>query len=419
VPTPLGDKIRRLRKDKRYSLDRLAELADISKSYLWELENRETANPTMDKVAKIAAVLEVTPEFLLDNAQTESSDEVADRAFFRKYQKLSPPTKQKIHDILKVLQEDDRKEETTPIPPKGPIAEANRLSMLLNLSLGNDRFPVNVETLAKDYAGQFGHDDPIAHVVGDNLPGFEGALYATKSAGRQEWALVYNSAIEIPGRIRFTLAHELGHYILHRQMRKTFECSENDMLRWESEERRIEAEADVFASSLLMPIDDFRRQIGREVVDLELLDDCARRYGVSLTAAVLKWLEFTPQRALLVVSRDGHILWARSSQSALKSGAFFRVRNRVVPLPTGSLAACENIVAPERQGIELPAQTWFPQEPKDMSLREMKIVSDRYEQTMSLLILPKAEPRHLRPEDDDDDGGALDDYIQSGHLPKR
>jgi len=111
VPTPLGDKIRKLRKDKRYSLDQLAELADISKSYLWELENRETANPTMDKVAKIAAVLEVTPEFLLDNAQTESSDEVADRAFFRKYQKLPPPTKQKIQDILKVLQEHDKKKE--------------------------------------------------------------------------------------------------------------------------------------------------------------------------------------------------------------------------------------------------------------------------------------------------------------------
>lgn len=309
----------------------------------------------------------------------------------------------------------------TPIPPKSPIAEANRLSQLLTASLGGERFPVKVEQLAKGYAAQFGHPDPIANVIGDDLPGFEGALYATDNSGQREWALIYNSSVQVTGRIRFTMAHELGHYILHRQTRDIFQCSEDDMLRWESEEKRIEAEADVFASYLLMPIDDFRGRIGREVVDMELLDDCAKRYGVSLTAAVLKWLEFTPQRAVLVVSRDEHILWARSSQSALKSGAFFRTRNRVVPLPAGSFAACEDIMAPERQGIELAAQTWFPREPEDMSLREMKIVSDRYEQTMSLLILPKAEPRYWQREDGegDDDDGKLDDHIRSGHLPRR
>ncbi|AJP49430.1 XRE family transcriptional regulator [Rugosibacter aromaticivorans] len=111
MPTLLGDKIRKLRQGKRFSLDQLAELADTSKSYLWELENRDTANPTMDKVAKIAAVLGVTPEFLLDNQQTELSETVADRAFFRKYQKLPAETKQKIQDILKVIQEPDKKSE--------------------------------------------------------------------------------------------------------------------------------------------------------------------------------------------------------------------------------------------------------------------------------------------------------------------
>ena len=111
MPTPLGDKIRGLRQGKGYSLDQLAEMAGTSKSYLWELENRDSANPTMEKVAKIAAVLEVTPEFLLDNEQTEHSEAVADRAFFRKYQKLPAETKQKIQDSLKVIQEPQKKGE--------------------------------------------------------------------------------------------------------------------------------------------------------------------------------------------------------------------------------------------------------------------------------------------------------------------
>lgn len=105
MPNALGAKIRHLRKEKRMSLEQLAVLAETSKSYLWELENRDAANPTMDKVARIAEQLGVTAEFLLDDTATEASDEVEDRAFFRQYKKLPPNTKQKIQDILKVIQD--------------------------------------------------------------------------------------------------------------------------------------------------------------------------------------------------------------------------------------------------------------------------------------------------------------------------
>jgi len=105
VPTPLGIKIRQLRKEQGLSLDQLAAMAETSKSYLWELENRETANPTMDKVSKIAEKLGVTAEFLLNDKQEGHSVEDADKAFFRKYQKLPSPTKKKIQDILNVIQD--------------------------------------------------------------------------------------------------------------------------------------------------------------------------------------------------------------------------------------------------------------------------------------------------------------------------
>jgi len=105
VPTLLGTKIRQLRKKQGLSLDQLAAMAETSKSYLWELENRETANPTMDKVSKIAEKLGVTAEFLLNDEQVAHSAEDADKAFFRKYQKLPAPTKKKIQDILNVLRE--------------------------------------------------------------------------------------------------------------------------------------------------------------------------------------------------------------------------------------------------------------------------------------------------------------------------
>ena len=68
MPTPLGDKIRRLRKTQGYTLDKLAELAESSKSYIWELENKKPPRPSADKVAKIAVALGVTPDYLITDS---------------------------------------------------------------------------------------------------------------------------------------------------------------------------------------------------------------------------------------------------------------------------------------------------------------------------------------------------------------
>ena len=64
--------------------------------------------------------------------------------------------------------------------------------------------------------------------------------------------------------------------------------------------------------NFLMPLDDFRRQVPDDArVDIDVLRACAERYNVSLIAAVLRWLGYTRKRAILVVSCDGYILWAR------------------------------------------------------------------------------------------------------------
>jgi transcriptional regulator with XRE-family HTH domain len=103
VATPLGDKIRKLRKDLKLSMEALAAQADMSKSYLWELENNDDANPTMDKLASIARVLNTTPEFLAQDEQADMPEDAFDKAFFRNYKALKPETKQQLLEILKTL----------------------------------------------------------------------------------------------------------------------------------------------------------------------------------------------------------------------------------------------------------------------------------------------------------------------------
>ncbi len=269
-----------------------------------------------------------------------------------------------------------------------PPRAANRLVKLAEVfsaAHGVDRFPVEIPPLAMEAAHIFGWADPITQVQAANIKGFDGALFPGE--GRKEWLLLYNEAVSSPGRVRFTQAHELGHYILHRQHRESFQCSNSDMLNWSKDDKDIEGQADLFASYLLMPLNDYRKQVTTSV-DLDVLAHCADRYGVSLTAAILKWLQYTEEKAVLVMSNDGFINWAWSSEPAAKAGAFFRTRNNVISVPDGALASNSDIKH-DRAGTQISARVWFPHASADAPLREMKICAEQYGTVLSLLHLPR------------------------------
>ena len=297
---------------------------------------------------------------------------------------------------------------------KWPMAEANRLSAMLNRVLGADRFPVQMEELIRDYSRQCFPASPVTHILGEDLPGFEGALVA--NADRTKWKIIYNSGVRSKGRIRFTLAHEFGHYLLHRERQNAFNCSQRDMEEWDAEGREIENEADVFGSYLLMPLDDFRQQVGKEPISFDLLSHLADRYGVSMTAAALKWIEIAERRAVLIAVRDDHLLWARSNQAAFRSGAVFATRKRTYAVPVTSLAHSHNSDILIQKG-NLLAQTWFSSEPKDMPLTELTFVNEHYDYTLAFLLMPDAVPRWEREEEEDDDpADRLDGAMREGRF---
>lgn len=93
-------KLRTLRETKRWSLDKLADATGISKSYLWELENRDNGSPSAEKLARIAEALDVTSDFLLDDERSKPSDDVVKEAFFRKFDRLAESDKRKINEIV-------------------------------------------------------------------------------------------------------------------------------------------------------------------------------------------------------------------------------------------------------------------------------------------------------------------------------
>lgn len=269
-----------------------------------------------------------------------------------------------------------------------PAKAAIRLTHLLDAAMGEaTRFPIDVCELAKAVGSELKLGDEITNVQAANLDSFEGGLFQVAS-GR--WALLYNKELASPGRIRFTLAHELGHFLVHRTLQSEFHCSQAEVAGYEAERKQLEMEADTFASTLLMPVKQFRASAAGQAIDLDILSDVSTKFGVSLTAAALRWIRSTDDSAILMLSTDGFMNWSVSSDKAFKNGAYFKTRNRVVPLPDGSLAARAE-TASCRLGELVPLSTWFEHAHEDAVVREMKLQCENYGYTLSLLHLSNSD----------------------------
>ncbi|WP_412776579.1 helix-turn-helix domain-containing protein [Thalassospira lucentensis] len=103
----LGDKIKKLRKDQKLTLDQLADLAGASKSYIWELENKNPPRPSAEKLSRIAEQLGTTIEFLLDTENKIKEEDAADAKFYRKYRNMDEPTKSKIRKMVSLWEDDE------------------------------------------------------------------------------------------------------------------------------------------------------------------------------------------------------------------------------------------------------------------------------------------------------------------------
>ena len=107
MASALGVKIKELRRKKGLTLEDLAKATDSSKSYMWEIENKDVTRPSAEKLDRIATALDVTADFLIDATSTEPTDDVQDRAFFRKFQQADPEVKATLKKILGALDEGD------------------------------------------------------------------------------------------------------------------------------------------------------------------------------------------------------------------------------------------------------------------------------------------------------------------------
>ncbi|MCH1924531.1 ImmA/IrrE family metallo-endopeptidase [Shewanella sp. C32] len=93
---------------------------------------------------------------------------------------------------------------------------------------------------------------------------------------------------DVKERQRFTIAHEIGHFILHKEM--IGDGIVDDALYRSKLSDRLEAEANKFAAEILMPWDLIKSKIEefRDLKNEELYEALSKEFEVSTTAIKIR-----------------------------------------------------------------------------------------------------------------------------------
>ena len=163
--------------------------------------------------------------------------------------------------------------------PKYQEPRAHALRERYVAAFGGDEIPVPVEAIAEDLLGLRVEQSSEIPYSGMLLPAERKIVLNAAEAPRDEAPV---------RRFRFTIAHEVGHWVCHvmgaERLAAMF-CRAKDLE--QDADRDLEREANVFAAELLMP----ELAVRAAWSELGDITPCATRFDVSPTA--IQWRLFS------------------------------------------------------------------------------------------------------------------------------
>jgi Zn-dependent peptidase ImmA (M78 family) len=139
----------------------------------------------------------------------------------------------------------------------------------------------------------------------DAEPGVSGMLLRHREA----FGILYATHIKSIGFQRFSIGHELGHYLLAGHAEQLFPNGDGIHASRANFMSNVlhEREADHFACGLLMPDGPFRSALRRCGEGLEAIEALADKCLTSITATAIRYARKTSVPAAVVVSTDGQV----------------------------------------------------------------------------------------------------------------
>jgi len=212
--------------------------------------------------------------------------------------------------------------------------------------IDKDSLPVPVEEIASAVG-----IEEIARVVTDE---FEGALIPNTEKSRGIIALRADSN---PRRQRFTIGHELGHFLIPTHKPRHYRCRAEDIDQGatQSDNSPKEREANCFSADLLIPEDVFRKKIqGMGEPEISEIRSITDRFDVSIEAGLRRFVDLADYGCCLIFSKNRIILYPYWG----KDFPFLCVRKND-SLPEGAVTANRDLPRSSLTDVEEVDSYWW------------------------------------------------------------
>jgi len=211
-----------------------------------------------------------------------------------------------------------------------------------------------------------------------NANSFDGALIRARDIPCG--VILIRKSIREPGRKHFTLAHELGHFLLPSHDHTELACTKSDIGNWGDGSKQTEREADEFAAELLMPAAAVEPIVGSEAPSLQAIEKIAARFETSFSAAAWRYCDLAKEPCAIVWSTDGRIDWSKRSHTF-----DFRLR-KGTPLHKDTFAfRASSARASQKQPQAVRAALWISDADEATKLCEQSKALPTYNSVISLL----------------------------------
>lgn len=210
--------------------------------------------------------------------------------------------------------------------------------------------------------------------------------------GKTKTIIKVNSLLSYPERIRFVIAHELGHYFLHDKLE--IHTDNSKTLNWFNVENQAkrglqEYEANDFASELLMPEAVFRKFLEHKPFSPSLIKEISNRFQTSLTSVVYRLIALDVFPLLVVFISDGIVRYWRKS---IDLKGWMKDVTKLSP-PEESVAKeyidanYDFVYKGDEKAQEIDRSTWFKlsENQEDSDFMEYCIPTKQYKTIISII----------------------------------
>jgi hypothetical protein len=218
------------------------------------------------------------------------------------------------------------------------------------------------------------------------------------------FGIQYARHIENEGFIRFTVAHELGHYFLPGHAEKLFpngnglHPSRSGFISHDP----LERQADGFASALLMPEMLFRKAVGKAGSGFSAIEKLAMCCKTSITSTAIRYTQFTDEAVAVIVSSGQHIDYCFMSDRIRDLRGITWIK-KGDSIPSGATrdfnSDVSNVEEAKQEEATCFLGDWFDGAPQ-IEVNEDVVGLGSYGKTLTVLFTDES----LEDDDEDEDG---------------